>query len=87
MILDRRKFLRTAAATGAAAAFGSVAAFDLVADTTIPGSFDFVFFTDTHIEPELEARHTAAPYAIRKSRRSNRSSPSWAATTSMTQHP
>ncbi|HJX95175.1 MAG TPA: metallophosphoesterase [Candidatus Acidoferrum sp.] len=53
MILDRRKFLRTAAAT----AFGSVAAFDLVADATIPGSFDFVFFTDTHIEPELEAPH------------------------------
>jgi Icc protein len=57
MILDRRKFLKAAAVTGAAAAFGSVAAFDSLADTNTPGSFDFVFFTDTHIEPELEAPH------------------------------
>jgi len=57
MILDRRKFLKTAAVTGAAAAFGGAAAFDLAADTQTPGSFDFVFFTDTHIEPELDAAH------------------------------
>jgi 3',5'-cyclic-AMP phosphodiesterase len=57
MILDRRKFLKTAAVTGAAAAFGGAAAFDLAADTQAPGSFDFVFFTDTHIEPELNAAH------------------------------
>jgi Icc protein len=57
MILDRRKFLKTAAVTGAAAAIGGVAAFDLAADTQTPGSFDFVFFTDTHIEPELDAAH------------------------------
>ncbi|HEY6388836.1 MAG TPA: metallophosphoesterase [Candidatus Acidoferrum sp.] len=56
MILDRRKFLKAAAVTGAAA-FGSVAAFDSLGDTNTPGSFDFVFFTDTHIEPELEAPH------------------------------
>jgi len=27
------------------------------AGTTPPGSFDFVFFTDTHIQPELDAAH------------------------------
>ena len=57
MILDRRTFLRTTAVTGAAAAFGGTAAFDLVADTKAPGFFDFVFFTDAHIEPELDAPH------------------------------
>jgi 3',5'-cyclic-AMP phosphodiesterase len=57
MIFDRRKFLKTAAVTGAVAAFGGRATFDLVADTKTPGSFDFVFFTDTHIEPELDAPH------------------------------
>jgi 3',5'-cyclic-AMP phosphodiesterase len=57
MIFDRRQFLKTAAVTGAAAAFGGTAALDLVADTKTPGSFEFVFFTDTHIEPELEAPH------------------------------
>jgi 3',5'-cyclic-AMP phosphodiesterase len=55
MILDRRNFLKTAAATGAAAVFAGTAAFDLAAETSSPGSFDFVFFTDTHIEPELDA--------------------------------
>jgi Icc protein len=57
VIFDRRQFLKTAALTGAAAAFGGTATFDLVADTKTPGSFDFVFFTDTHIEPELDAPH------------------------------
>jgi len=57
LIFDRRKFLKTAAVTGAVAAFGGTAAFDLLADTKAPGSFDFVFFTDTHIEPELDAAH------------------------------
>jgi Icc protein len=57
MILDRRTFLKTAAATSAAAAFAGPAAFDLAAETSSPGSFDFVFFTDTHIEPELDAAH------------------------------
>jgi len=57
MILDRRNFLRTAAVTGAAAALAGPAAFDILAETKTPGSFDFVFFTDTHIEPELDAAH------------------------------
>ncbi len=55
MVFDRRQFLKTAAVTSAAVTFGGVAAFDLAADTKAPGTFDFVFFTDTHIEPELEA--------------------------------
>ena len=55
MILDRRTFLKTAAATGAAAAITGPAAFNLAAETKSPGSFDFAFFTDTHIEPELNA--------------------------------
>jgi 3',5'-cyclic-AMP phosphodiesterase len=57
MIFDRRQFLKTAAVTGVTAALGGAVAFDLVADTKTPGSFDFVFFTDTHIEPELDAPH------------------------------
>jgi len=57
MILDRRNFLKTAATAGAAAAFAGTAAFDLLAETKAPGSFDFAFFTDTHIEPELDAAH------------------------------
>jgi 3',5'-cyclic-AMP phosphodiesterase len=53
MKLDRRNFLKS---VGAAAAVASVplSAFNRAA-TLAPGSFDFVFFTDTHIEPELEA--------------------------------
>ena len=57
MILDRRSFLKTVVATGAAAALTGPATFDLIAETKSPGSFDFVFFTDTHIEPELDAAH------------------------------
>ncbi len=59
MILDRRKFLKTGAAAGVAAAFGGSAATLLAPSSAdaAPGSFDFVFFTDTHIEPELDAPH------------------------------
>jgi len=61
MILDRRKFLRTGAAAGVAATIaGSGACLfepDSQAAAATPGSFDFVFFTDTHIEPELDAAH------------------------------
>ena len=59
MILDRRKFLKTGAAVGVAAAFASPAATLLAPSSAdaAPGSFDFVFFTDTHIEPELDAPH------------------------------
>jgi 3',5'-cyclic-AMP phosphodiesterase len=54
MILDRRKFLKTAAVTGAVAAVAGTGTLDWAAEGA-PGSFDFVFFTDTHIEPELSA--------------------------------
>src|SRR5215475_3914461 len=50
--IDRRSFLKTAAAAAAAA---TLPPFALAAPA--PGSFDFAFFTDTHIEPELEAPH------------------------------
>lgn len=56
MIVDRRKFLKTAVASGAAAAIAGTATLDWAAENA-PGSFDFVFFTDTHIEPELDAPH------------------------------
>jgi Icc protein len=66
MQLDRRKFLKTLAAAGAAAALPSLP--PLLAsdpsspnlslpDRPAPSSFDFVFFTDTHIQPELDAAH------------------------------
>ena len=55
MILDRRKFLQLAGTAGATAAVGGPAA--LGWPVSAPGSVDFVFFTDTHIEPELNAPH------------------------------
>jgi 3',5'-cyclic-AMP phosphodiesterase len=58
MILDRRKFLKSVAAAGAAAAVaGSTKLAWPAAPSQARGSFDFVFFTDTHIEPELDAAH------------------------------
>jgi 3',5'-cyclic-AMP phosphodiesterase len=57
MQLDRRNFLKTLAATGAAAALPPFPARFPVVDQPQPGSFDFVFFTDTHIQPELDAAH------------------------------
>jgi 3',5'-cyclic-AMP phosphodiesterase len=56
MILDRRNFLKTTAVAGAAAAISGTAGVDWAAENA-PGTFDFVFFTDTHIEPELDAAH------------------------------
>ena len=63
-MLDRRKFLKTGAAAGVAAALAGsgaalagVPALDAAAADPAPGSFDFAFFTDTHIEPELDAAH------------------------------
>ena len=53
--MDRRSFLKSAGALAAAAALPT-AAFDHPS-ATVPGSFDFIFFTDTHIEPELDAAH------------------------------
>jgi Icc protein len=55
MTLDRRNFLRTMAAAGATLAMPTFVSAS--AGTTPPGSFDFVFFTDTHIQPELDAAH------------------------------
>ena len=56
--IDRRRFLKTAAAAGAAVALPSLASSAPRLDSaSAPGSFDFVFFTDTHIEPELDAAH------------------------------
>ena len=55
MILDRRNFLATMATASAAMAF-PFPRFPAVKPLA-PGSFDFVFFTDTHIQPELDAAH------------------------------
>jgi len=55
MTLDRRNFLRAMAAAGATLAMPTFVSAS--AGTTPPGSFDFVFFTDTHIQPELDAAH------------------------------
>ena len=65
---DRRKFLQSLAAAGAAAAFPGVPLLnDGIANVSAAlaaspkpqpaASFDFVFFTDTHIQPELDAAH------------------------------
>lgn len=63
---DRRKFLQTLAAASAAAALPSIPILNNRVANTIataaakpqpPASFDFVFFTDTHIQPELDAAH------------------------------
>jgi len=51
--VDRRAFLKTAAAAAAMTAFPPF----LSGAPPAPGSCDFVFFTDTHIEPELDAAH------------------------------
>jgi Icc protein len=53
MTLDRRTFLKSAALTAAAATLPPKAAWS--ANTSSPAHFDFVFFTDTHIQPELDA--------------------------------
>jgi Icc protein len=55
MTLDRRNFLKTMAAAGATMALPSFVS--AAAGPPPPGSFDFVFFTDTHIQPELDAAH------------------------------
>jgi 3',5'-cyclic-AMP phosphodiesterase len=54
MKIDRRRFLKSAAIAGAAAAAPWTATQSVDAAPG-PGSLDFVFFTDTHIEPELDA--------------------------------
>jgi 3',5'-cyclic-AMP phosphodiesterase len=60
---ERRKFLQTLVAAGAAAAlpgspFLNHSVVNAAAANPQPiGSFDFAFFTDTHIQPELDAAH------------------------------
>ena len=62
---DRRKFLQTLATASAAAALPSIPILNNRVANTIaaaakpqpPASFDFAFFTDTHIQPELDAAH------------------------------
>src|SRR5260370_31771926 len=58
----RGKFLKTRAAASAASVLPSAPWLNLAAatDPTPAGSFDFVFFTDTHIQPELDAAHGCA---------------------------
>lgn len=53
MNVNRREFLKSLAAAGAAMALPPL----LASKQLTPGSFDFVFFTDTHIQPELDAAH------------------------------
>jgi 3',5'-cyclic-AMP phosphodiesterase len=57
MYLDRRKFLKTTAVAAAGVALTPKATLDWAAGAPRPGAFDFVFFTDTHIQPELDAAH------------------------------
>jgi 3',5'-cyclic-AMP phosphodiesterase len=58
---DRRQFLKAMAATGAAAMLPCTSLLGATSAESQPaGSFDFVFFTDTHIEPELDAAHGCA---------------------------
>src|SRR6202161_853812 len=60
-----RHFRKTLAVSSAALALNPRAALLGSATTEIekhppPGSLDFVFFTDTHIQPELDAAHGCA---------------------------
>jgi 3',5'-cyclic AMP phosphodiesterase CpdA len=51
--LTRRRFLAASAATGALAALGRPPM--MLAATPETEDFDFLFFTDTHLQPELDA--------------------------------
>ena len=55
MSVSRRLFLKSAALTTAAATLSPTVITS--ANTSAPSHFDFVFFTDTHIQPELDAAH------------------------------
>lgn len=58
---NRREFLKVLASTGAAAALPLGLRFEAEAAAGAKlGDFDFVFFTDTHIEPELKAAEGCA---------------------------
>lgn len=57
-ILNRREFLSSGAVAAGALATGTVSyASQSPTAATRPGSFDFLFITDTHIQPELDAAH------------------------------
>ncbi len=59
--MNRREFLTTASlASGALAASRTQLLNAAVSAPQAPGSFDFLFITDTHIEPELDAAHGCA---------------------------
>lgn len=53
MKLNRRHFLSFAGAAGASVALGQAPL--TLSAAVVPEDFDFVFFTDTHIQPELNA--------------------------------
>jgi Icc protein len=65
--MDRRRFLSIGAITAGVIATGAAPLTSSAADTTseAPGSFDFLFLTDTHIQPELAAADGCA-LAFRK---------------------
>jgi Icc protein len=55
---DRRRFLKSLAAASAASVLPGAGLLDMRVAESEPqptGSFDFIFFTDTHIQPELDA--------------------------------
>lgn len=54
-LLDRRRFLSLSAATLATSAFPLLAQQKPAAEAAKPGNLRFVFFTDTHLQPELGA--------------------------------
>ena len=64
--MNRRRFLSLSAITAGALASGAAQFIASAADAPgAPGSFDFIFLTDTHIEPELAAADGCA-MAFRK---------------------
>jgi 3',5'-cyclic AMP phosphodiesterase CpdA len=55
---NRREFLKTLATSAAALTIAPHSTLlGATPPETTPGSLDFVFFTDTHIQPELDAAH------------------------------
>lgn len=57
--VDRRRFLSWTAAAAAASALQATP-FAFAAEPASVQDFEFIFFTDTHIEPELDAAHGCA---------------------------
>jgi Icc protein len=63
--MDRRQFLSLSAMTAGAIAAGASPLLAADAPGETPGSFDYIFLTDTHLEPELAAADGCAQ-AFRK---------------------